>query len=196
MRLPDNPNKGITFDEDKLSRIVLAGGCFWGTQAYIRRLPGVARTQCGYANGHTVNPDYNAVCSGETNHTEAVDIKYDAEMLPLGELLSEYFKTIDPTSKNRQGGDMGTQYRTGIYYVGSEEGDENEDEDEAIILRAVEEEQKKYEKPIVTEVLPLTCFYPAEDFHQDFLERNPSGYCHVDLSKLPRRESGKDERTD
>ncbi|MCL2550173.1 MAG: peptide-methionine (S)-S-oxide reductase MsrA, partial [Methanimicrococcus sp.] len=184
MKLPDNPNKRITFDESKLSRIVLAGGCFWGTQAYIRRLPGVAHTKCGYANGHTVNPDYYSVCSGETDHTEAVDVKYDAEMLPLRKLLAEYFKTIDPTSKNRQGGDMGTQYRTGIYYVGSE--------DEAVILQAVAEEQKKYEKPIVTEVLPLTCFYPAEDFHQDFLERNPNGYCHVDLSKLPRRESGND----
>jgi len=184
MRLPDNPNKNMTFDESKLSHIVLAGGCFWGTQAYIRRLPGVAQTECGYANGHTENPDYFEVCGGETNHTEAVFVKYDAEMLPLRKLLAQYFKTIDPTTKNRQGGDMGTQYRTGIYYVGPE--------DEAVILQAVAEEQTKYEKPIVTEVLPLTCFYPAETYHQDYLEKNPNGYCHVNLSMLREAENPND----
>ena len=176
LRIPDNPNTKIQFDKSKLSGIVLAGGCFWGTQAYVRRIPGVVHTECGYANGHTINPDYESVCSGATENAEAVLVKYDAERLSLSKLLSEYFKTINPTSKNRQGGDMGPQYRTGIFY--SDPGDES------AIRECVSEEQKKYEKPIVTEILPLTCFYKAEDYHQDYLEKNPNGYCHVDLSKL------------
>ena len=178
MRMPDNPNQNIEFDENKLSGIVLAGGCFWGTQAYIRRILGVAYTECGYANGFIQNPDYESVCGGTTGHAEAVLVKYNAELLPLKKLLFEYFKTINPTSKNRQGGDMGTQYRTGIYYA-----DPN---DEAVIRDVISEEQKKYDRPVVTEVLPLACFYKAEEYHQDYLEKNPNGYCHVDLSKLPK----------
>ncbi len=176
MMMPDNPNININYNESKLSAIILAGGCFWGTQAYIKRIPGVAFTECGYANGSTDNPDYKSVCSGNTGHAEAVLIKYDAEILPTKKLLSEYFKIINPTLKNRQGGDMGTQYRTGIYYYNSNEI--------TIIEEVIANEQKKYEKPIVTEVLPLTCFYTAEDYHQDYLEKNPNGYCHVDLSML------------
>lgn len=178
MRMPDNPNRNLAFDENKLCSIVLAGGCFWGTQAYIRRIRGVARTECGYANGRTENPDYKQVCGGATGHAEAVLVQYDADILPLQKLLSEYFSTINPTSRNRQGGDAGTQYRTGIYY--------SNPSDEAVIRAVISEEQRKVEAPIVTEVLPLTCFYRAEDCHQDYLEKNPNGYCHVDLSRLPR----------
>lgn len=175
MHMPDNPNLKINFGSD-LSQIVLAGGCFWGTQAYIRRVPGVAFTQCGYANGYTEDPTYEEVCSGATGHAEAVMVKYDASKLPLCKLLTQYFKTINPTTLNRQGNDRGSQYRSGIYYL--------EPHDLPEIQAAIVAEQKKYPKPIVTEVVPLDSFYPAEGYHQDYLEKNPSGYCHVDLSSL------------
>ncbi|MCL2833669.1 MAG: peptide-methionine (S)-S-oxide reductase MsrA [Treponema sp.] len=164
--------------ENKPSSIVLAGGCFWGTQAYIRRLKGVLRTSCGYANGNTPNPDYKMVCTGKTGHAEAVRTEYDPDILPLEKLLSEYFKTINPTSVNRQGGDTGTQYRTGIYY--------SAESDKTTAETFIAKEQKKFGRPIAVEVLPLTCFYPAEEYHQDYLEKNPGGYCHVDLSLLPK----------
>lgn len=176
MYLPYNPNNHITYNEDKLAQIVLAGGCFWGTQAYIRRLHGVAHTACGYANGHIRDPDYKAVCTGATGHAEAVLVGYDPAVLPPSKLLKEYFKTINPTSKNRQGGDVGSQYRTGIYYC--------DEVDLPVIHKVIINEQRKYAKPIVTEVLPLDCFYKAEEYHQDYLEKNPNGYCHVDLSLL------------
>jgi len=178
MMMPDNPNRGKRYDINSLKSIVLAGGCFWGTQAYISRLLGVAYTECGYSNGHTEYPDYESVCTGTTGHAEAVCVRYDPGILPLKRLLREYFKTINPTSLNRQGGDMGSQYRTGIYYVDAS--------DIPAIKEVMGEEQGKYPKPVVTEVLPLSCFYEAEEYHQDYLERNPNGYCHVDLSLLPR----------
>ena len=177
MQMPENPNRELVYDFQSLSSIVLAGGCFWGTQAYTRRIYGVARTVCGYANGTVGNPSYQLVCSGATGHAEAVLVQYDAVRLPLRELLSAYFQAIHPTSLNRQGGDAGPQYRTGIYYSASE--------DRAVILDVLAEEQTKYDEAIVTEVLPLACFYQAEEYHQDYLEKNPNGYCHVDLSKLP-----------
>ncbi len=175
MYMPDNPNLKINYGS-ALSKIVLAGGCFWGTQAYIRRVPGVAFTQCGYANGHTEDPTYEDVCSGATGHAEAVMVQYDASRLPLSKLLTEFFKTIDPTTLNRQSNDMGSQYRSGIYYMDPHDLPEIQSE--------IEAEQKKHNKPIVTQVVPLTSFYPAEGYHQDYLEKNPSGYCHVDLRKL------------
>ena len=157
--------------------IYLAGGCFWGTEEYFSRLYGVTDTECGYANGITENPSYEQVCRGDTGHAEAVRVRYDAEKATLPALLSEFFKTVDPTSLNRQGGDLGTQYRTGIYYT--------DDADLPDIRAAVEREQKKHARPVVTEVLPLQCFYEAEEYHQDYLKKNPNGYCHVDLGLLP-----------
>lgn len=176
MRLPVNPNVGLGFDESGLRRIVLAGGCFWGTQAYVRRVRGVARTECGYANGTVEDPGYALVCGGMTGHAEAVAVWYDPDMLPLSELLREFFKTINPTSRYRQGGDVGTQYRTGIYFY--------DETDEPVIRAAVARVQEAYDQPVVTEVEPLTCFYRAEEYHQDYLEKDPNGYCHVDLRKL------------
>jgi len=178
--LPDNPNKKIVYDKNELNSIVLAGGCFWGTQAYISRLSGVAHTRCGYANGHTEFPNYESVCTGKTGHAEAVHVKYDPGLLPLNKLLHEYFKTINPTSLNRQGGDVGSQYRTGIYYV--------DESDIPIINEVMDEKQRNTAKPIVTEVFPLSCFYEAEEYHQDYLEKNPNGYCHVNLNLLPRED--------
>ena len=174
--LPENPNKGVQFDETQLRTIYLAGGCFWGTEAYIERVFGVYETRCGYANGSTPNPTYKEVCGGDTGHAETVMVRYAPDKLSLDKLLEEFFKTIDPTSVNRQGVDAGTQYRTGIYYT--------DEVDRDTAARFVSEKQSSYDKPIVTEILPLLSFYDAEEYHQKYLEKNPGGYCHVDLSKL------------
>lgn len=157
-----------------MKEIVLAGGCFWGVEEFISRIDGVADTEVGYANGRRKNPTYEQVCTGMTGHAEAVKVKYDENKLSLNSLLEKFFSIIDPTIENRQGPDRGTQYRTGIYYI-----DEN---DKDIILNVVKDEQKKYEKEIVTEIEPLESFYEAEEYHQGYLKKNPNGYCHIDLS--------------
>ena len=174
--LPNNPNTDIQFDETRLKTVHLAGGCFWGTEAFIARVPGVYETRCGYANGTTENPTYKEVCTGETGHAEAVMVRFDPERLSLEKLLSAFFETIDPTSLNKQGEDVGTQYRTGIYYSGEGERAETE--------KFVSDRQSGFDEPIVTEILPLESFFDAEEYHQKYLEKNPDGYCHVDLSKL------------
>lgn len=173
-KLPDNPNSGVEYDAAKLHEICLAGGCFWGVQAYFKRIYGVYETAAGYANGKTENPSYeNLSISG---HAEAVRIKYDPRRVSLRVILEYFFKIIDPTALNRQGADIGAQYRTGIYYIN--------DEDLPVINEAVKKEQVKYSKPIITQVAKLIHFYPAEEYHQDYLEKNPGGYCHVDFSSL------------
>lgn len=158
---------------DLMKEIYLAGGCFWGVEEYFSRLDGVVETHVGYANGHKENPSYEAVCTGTTGHTETTYIKYD-DRISLEEILKKFFKIIDPTLLNRQGGDIGNQYRTGIYYV--------DEDDKPIIDAVMAEEKKKYKDPIVTEVLPLSSYYKAEEYHQDYLKKNPGGYCHIDMS--------------
>ncbi|NLN14958.1 MAG: peptide-methionine (S)-S-oxide reductase MsrA [Tissierellia bacterium] len=157
-----------------MKEIYLAGGCFWGVEEYMSRLEGVVDTEVGYANGHKENPSYEEVCTGITGHAETTYVKYDENIISLEELLNKFWKIIDPTLLNRQGPDIGHQYRTGIYYV--DEGDL------PIIMKTLKEQEKKYHKPIVTEVEPLRVFYPAEEYHQDYLKKNPDGYCHIDLS--------------
>ena len=174
--LPPNPNDGIDYSGRDLREIVLAGGCFWGVQAYLRRVKGVADTAVGYANGTVANPSYEQVCTGHTGHAEAVRIRYDPAMLKLAELLEQFFGIIDPTVLNRQGNDRGTQYRTGIYPVDAA--------DLPVIDAFVTQAQRDYDRPIVTQVQKLTAFYPAKEYHQDYLEKNPGGYCHVDFSAL------------
>lgn len=156
-----------------MKEIVLAGGCFWGVDAYFARKEGVASTRSGYANGTTENPTYEQVCAGKTGHAEAVHVKYDASVLSLETLLEKFFKVIDPTVRNRQGNDIGTQYRTGIYYM--------DEEDRSVVEDFIARKAKDYARPIVTEVEPLRCFYDAEEYHQDYLKKNPRGYCHIDL---------------
>ena len=153
--------------------IYLAGGCFWGVEAYMKQIKGILSTTCGYANGTLEDPSYEDVCTGMTGHAETVEVEYDSGILPLDTILKEFFGIIDPTSLNRQGGDTGNQYRTGIYFT--EPADESEVK---AFMSAL-----SYDKPVVTEVLPLSCFYAAEEYHQDYLDKNPGGYCHVDLSK-------------
>ena len=159
-----------------MSEIYLAGGCFWGMEKYVKVIRGVLSTQAGYANGKTENPTYEEVCYNNTGHAETVKVIYDAKILPLGFLLSLFFEAIDPTAVNRQGGDKGVQYRTGIYYTDSK--------DLPVIQSAIANLQKHYDKPIAIEVMPLENFYAAEEYHQDYLDKNPGGYCHIGQSKF------------
>lgn len=161
--------------KSNIKDIYFAGGCFWGVEAYMEKIYGVIDATSGYANGKTQNPSYEDVVYRNTGHAETVHVKYDANKINLETLIKYYFKIIDPTTVNKQGNDRGTQYRTGIYYVDTE--------DEKIIEKEIKEEQKKYDKKIVVEVLPLKRFDLAEEYHQDYLKKNPYGYCHIDLSK-------------
>lgn len=183
--LPDNPNVDVLYDTQNLHKIWLAGGCFWGTQAYFARIFGVAKTSVGYANGKTENPTYHDIHS--TGHAETVEISYDPTKISLKELLQYYFQIIDPTIQDRQGNDIGTQYRTGIYY--------QDEADKSVIQAVTSEEQKKYNMKVLTEIKPLSHYYLAEDYHQDYLDKNPNGYCHIDFSSLPKYAPNKIETT-
>lgn len=156
-----------------MKEIVLAGGCFWGVEEYMSRIEGVVETKVGYANGFKENPTYEEVCTGTTGHAEACHILFDESIISLEKLLFRFWKIIEPTWLNRQGGDIGHQYRTGIYYI--------DEKDIPIIESTLEIEQEKYDKPIVTEVKQLTSFYKAEEYHQKYLKKNPNGYCHINL---------------
>lgn len=158
-----------------MKEIYLAGGCFWGVDEYMSRVKGVVETSVGYANGHVENPSYEKVCTGTTGHTETTYVKYDEGVVSLYEILDKFWGIINPTLLNRQGADIGSQYRTGIYYT--------DKEDLSAINDTLEEQKKKYDRPIVTEIGPLESFYEAEEYHQDYLKKNPGGYCHIDLSK-------------
>ena len=150
--------------------IYLAGGCFWGTQKFFDQFEGVLSTQVGYANGPGENPSYQEVCRS-SGHAETVRIDYDPDRVSLTQLLDWYFLTVDPTSYHWQGGDMGVQYRTGIYYTDPAQLEE---------LRArYALEQAKYRQKLEVELLPLENFYPAEEYHQKYLDKNPGGYCHI-----------------
>lgn len=157
-----------------MKEIVFAGGCFWGIEEYFSRIEGVVDTKVGYANGAKVDPTYEEVCRGNTGHAEVCDIKYDENIISLEELLDKFWQVIDPTVMNRQGNDIGHQYRTGIFYI--------DERDKDIILKSKEKEQNKYKNQIVTEIKPLVCFYEAEEYHQKYLKKNPGGYCHIHLN--------------
>lgn len=157
-----------------MNEIYFAGGCFWGTEHFFKQMDGVIDTQVGYANGKTQSPTYQDVCTDTTGHAETVRVAYDESRIELSDLLEMYFKAIDPTSVNKQGEDEGTQYRTGIYYV--------DDADRPVIEAHMATMAALYEEPLAVELEPLRCFYPAEDYHQDYLDKNPTGYCHLPLS--------------
>jgi peptide methionine sulfoxide reductase msrA/msrB len=164
--------------------IWLAGGCFWGVEAFFKKIPGVIKTGVGYANGRTERPGYYDIA--KTGHAETVLVTYDPARVSLTELISYYFLIIDPTSLNKQGNDRGTQYRTGIYF--------REAKDKPVIESAVAAEQKKHARKIVVEVLPLSNYYSAEEYHQNYLDKNPGGYCHIDLSLAERVLAEKEKR--
>ncbi len=164
-----------------MSEIYLAGGCFWGMEKYIASIRGVIETQAGYANGKTENPTYDDVCYKDTGHAETVKVVFDPAVITLSFLLELYYDAIDPVAVNRQGGDRGVQYRTGIYYV--------EESDKAIIQQSIARLQKRIGKPIAIEVAPLQNFTVAEEYHQKYLDKNPSGYCHIGGDKFKKAAS-------
>ncbi len=153
-----------------MKEIYLAGGCFWGMQQFFDQFDGVVKTEVGYANGPTPDPSYQDVCAS-SGHAETLRIGYDPGKITLTQLLDFYFMVIDPLSYNRQGGDTGVQYRTGIYYT---------DEADLPEIRIVyAREEKKAGAPLAVELKPLENFYSAEAYHQKYLEKNPGGYCHI-----------------
>ncbi len=158
----------------KTETIVLAGGCFWCTEAVFKMLKGVDSVTSGYAGGHTENPTYREVCAGTTGHAEAVQIEYDPAQVPLETLLTIFFATHDATQLNRQGADVGTQYRSAIFYTTEEQ--------KSVVEKFIKEldASSSEGEPIVTQVEPLTKFYPAEDYHQNYYSQNQNqGYCQV-----------------
>ncbi|MBQ1505636.1 MAG: peptide-methionine (S)-S-oxide reductase MsrA [Erysipelotrichales bacterium] len=170
--------------------VYLAGGCFWGTEMVFKSLHGVVNTSVGYANGNPeiVNPSYKLVCTNTTGYKETVKVVYNPEIISLDVILEAYFLCIDPTLKNRQGNDIGTQYQTGVYA-----------EDEEVLENArkyFEEEKKKY--PVFyTELEPLTVYYDAEEYHQNYLAKNPGGYCHITKHEMEQvRELDRKNRTE
>ena len=153
-----------------MKEIYFAGGCFWGVQKYFDQFDGVTETETGYANGPDRAPTYREVCAS-SGHAETVRIRYDETRLSLAELLDDYFRIIDPLSVNRQGNDVGVQYRTGIYYTA---------EDQLPAVRAAcAREAEKAGQPLAVEVAPLRNFFTAEEYHQKYLDKNPGGYCHI-----------------
>lgn len=159
-----------------MKEIYLAGGCFWGVEEYFSLVPGVVDAVNGYANGNVANPTYKQVCTGATGHAETVRVTYDPTVVSPKTLVEQLFAIIDPLSVNRQGNDVGDQYRTGVYYVDAV--------DEPVIRAVFDAEQAKHDQPIATELGPLECFYEAEEYHQDYLRKNPGGYCHVNFASL------------
>ena len=155
----------------KNKHIYLAGGCFWGTEHFFKQIAGVIETEAGFANGQTDNPTYEQVYTDTTGYAETVHVVYDPNKVSLEFLLRMFFVAIDPTSLNKQGHDEGTRYRTGIYY--------SDTADLQTIDRVYADEQRKFAQPFVVEKLPLQKFYPADEDHQDYLDKHPDGYCHL-----------------
>ena len=154
-----------------MKEIYLAGGCFWGTEHYLKQIRGVVATEVGYANGRGENPTYEEVYTDTTGFVECVKVEYDPEILPLERVVELYFHSIDPQSLNKQGNDIGTRYRTGIYYT--------DPIDRATIEEVYRAVESKVGGEIVVELEPLRNFYTAEEYHQDYLDKNPAGYCHL-----------------
>ena len=165
-------------DTDKpMAKATFAGGCFWCTEAVYKEIKGVKEVTSGYIGGQVKNPTYKQVCTGLTGHAEAVEIEYDPDLVPFEKLLEVFFATHDPTTLNRQGADVGTQYRSGVFY--------HDDEQKQIAEKVIErlDAAKVFPQRIVTEVTEASTFYPAEDYHQDYFENNPfQPYCQAAVS--------------
>ena len=156
--------------------IYLAGGCFWGIEKYLSGIKGVVSTETGYANGNMENPTYEDVCGKKTGCAEAVRVIYRPAEISLELILKLFYDVIDPLAKNRQGNDIGTQYRTGIYY--------KDPQDREVIESSLNELQKNYSREIAVESGPLQNYYTAEEYHQKYLDKNPGGYCHIGKDKF------------
>lgn len=171
--------------------IYLAGGCFWGTAHLFSLVPGVESTVAGYADSNVPYPTYQEVCTGLTGAAETVEVGYNPDVVGLADLLALYFQSIDPLAVNRQGNDVGTQYRTGIFWT--------DPTDEPVVRSMVATLQRRYSEPLAIEVAPLKNFFPAEEYHQNYLDKNPGGYCHVNPALFaqaremkPRHNGGKE----
>lgn len=156
---------------NKVDTIYFAGGCFWGTEHFFKQIDGVTDTEVGYANSVIPHPTYREVCTGQTQAVEGVRVVYDTAIIDLPYLIRLYLMTIDPTSVNRQGNDAGTQYRTGIYYTTADQ--------QRAAIAELDKEATRHSRPLAVEIKPLINFYSAEEFHQDYLDKNPRGYCHI-----------------
>lgn len=160
----------------------LGGGCFWCIEAVFKRVPGVTRVTSGYAGGSVANPTYEQVCTGKTGHAEVVQIEFDQEEISYAEILRLFFRAHNPTTLNRQGADVGTQYRSVIFY----HDDRQREEAQA----AISEAQQKWNDPVVTELASFSAFYRAEEYHQDYFDRNPhAGYCQAVIAPKLRKMS-------
>jgi peptide methionine sulfoxide reductase msrA/msrB len=161
----------------KTETAIFAAGCFWGVEEYFSRVKGVIKSESGYTGGTRKNPTYEEVCTGKTGHAESVRITFDPKVVSYERLLKHFWEIHDPTSLNKQGNDAGTQYRSSIFYTSPEQ--------EKAAKESLEKLAKsgKYYRKIVTEILPEKEFYLAEEYHQDYLKKNPHGYCHIDLKK-------------
>ena len=170
---------------DDMNEIYFAGGCFWGTQHFLKQINGVLSTEVGYANGNVPEPTYEQVYTDATGYAEAVRVVFDASVVSLEFLIKLYFCSIDPTSLNRQGGDVGTRYRTGIYYCDSSQL--------PVIEEVCQSVAQTLAAPMVVEVLELKNFYRAEEYHQDYLDKTPDGYCHIsrELMAMARKANAK-----
>ena len=170
--------------------IYLAAGCFWGAEHYLKRVRGVVKTETGYANGSISHPPYRAVYTDKTGYAETVHVVYDPDVLGLDRLIQVYFKAIDPTSVNKQGEDVGTRYRTGIYY--------SDPADLPAIQRVYDRIAGDLKAPLAVEVKPLKNFHRAEEEHQDYLDKHPQGYCHISpaLMEFARTSNEADGDTD
>lgn len=174
-----------TTAQEDAPTVYFAGGCFWGTEHMMSLVPGVIDVSSGYANGTVDNPDYQTVVAGKTGHRETVKVIYNPDMVSLQELVALFFSSIDPTVENRQGNDVGTQYQTGIFYDNDRDGD---------IIKALALQEKTKHSAFMVEIAPLTSFWEAEDYHQDYLVKNPGGYCHLGPDDFERaRQTGKQE---
>ncbi len=169
----DDPVADMISGETK--KIWFAGGCFWGMEKVLKIVPGVLATTVGYANGHTENPTYKEVCTDTTGFRETVQTEYDPEKVSLAQLLDVYFLCIDPTVQNQQGHDIGSQYQTGVYY---------EDENDRKVIEEVFARKRQEYQVFVVELEKLRNFYDAEEYHQDYLDKNPDGYCHITGSEM------------
>ena len=152
----------------------LAGGCFWGMEEIIREIPGVVDTTVGYTGGGTKNPVYETVKVGNTGHAESIEVKFDSSQISFYDLLGYFFRMHNPTTANRQGGDVGSQYRSAIFF--------HSEKQKEVALQVIQEfdKSKRWPAPIVTQVVPAKEFYSAESYHQDYLQKNPGGYtCHI-----------------
>jgi peptide-methionine (S)-S-oxide reductase len=159
-----------------MKKIVVAGGCFWGVEEYYRRLKGIENTRVGYAQGLIKNPSYQEVCTGKTNHAEVCELEYDETVISLEIVLEHLFRIVDPTSLNKQGHDVGTQYRVGVYFI--------DPKDKELIQAYYDKKASEYSKPLVMELEALREFYDAESYHQKYLVKNPGGYCHVNMKLI------------